>query len=82
MLSTYLMLQLAKAKYKILDDGTYFGEITGIKGVWANAKTLEKCREELRDVLESWVVVSLTSGEKISGLSLVKKQKHRTAMYA
>lgn len=76
------MLQLAKAKYKILDDGTYFGEITGIKGVWANAKTLEKCREELRDVLESWVVVSLTSGEKISGLSLVKKQKHRTAMYA
>ncbi len=76
------MLQLAKAKYKILDDGTYFGEITGIKGVWANAKTLEKCREELREVLESWVVVSLTSGEKISGLSLVKKQKHRTTMYA
>lgn len=76
------MLQLAKAKYKILEDGTYFGEIKGIKGVWANEKTLEKCREELKDVLESWVVVSLASGEKISGLSPVKKQKHRDAVYA
>lgn len=52
------MLQLAKAKYKILEDGTYFGEIRGVSGVWANAKTLEKCREELRDVLESWVVLT------------------------
>ncbi len=82
MLSTYLVLQLAKAKYKLLDDGSYFGEIKGVKGVWANAKTLEKCREELKDILESWVVVTLASGEKISGLSPSKKQKHRDAMYA
>jgi len=82
MLSAYLAFQLAKAKYKMLEDGSYFGEIKGIRGVWANAKTLEKCRNELSDVLESWVVVTLASGEKISGLSPSKKQKQRETTYA
>ncbi len=82
MISTYIALQLAKAKYKILEDKTYFGEIKGINGVWANAKTLEGCREELRDVLESWLVLSLSSGEKVSGLLTVKNQKQREMTYA
>ena len=29
------------------------------QGVWANAKTLEACREELESVLEGWVVLSI-----------------------
>ncbi|MFA6018233.1 MAG: type II toxin-antitoxin system HicB family antitoxin [Patescibacteria group bacterium] len=58
MLSTYIAFQLAKTRYKLLEDGSYFGEIKNLRGVWANAKTLEKCRNELADVLESWVVVT------------------------
>lgn len=54
MISDYIQNKLKTASYKILKDGTYFGEIKGIKGVWANAKTLEKCREELKEVLEDW----------------------------
>ena len=57
MISDYIRNKLKTASYKILKDGTYFGEIKGVKGVWANAKNLEKCRQELRDVLEDWVVV-------------------------
>ncbi len=49
------------ASYKILKDRTYFGEIKNVKGVWSNAKTLEKCREELREVLEDWLVVQIES---------------------
>jgi len=54
MLLEYIHQKLNKAKYKILDNGSYFGEIPGILGVWANEKNLEKCRETLREVLEEW----------------------------
>jgi predicted RNase H-like HicB family nuclease len=33
-----------------------YGEISGFQGVWANAPSLEACREELREVLESWIL--------------------------
>jgi predicted RNase H-like HicB family nuclease len=35
------------------------GEIPGLEGVWATADTLEACRDELEDVLEEWIVLSL-----------------------
>ncbi len=60
MLTEYIQAALKKAKYEILpDDGTYFGRIPGFKGIWANAKTLEECREELKEVLEDWILVSI-----------------------
>lgn len=65
MLSDYIERQLKKAAYKLLDDRTYYGEIPGIQGIWANAQTLEDCRNELRDVLESWIVVKLKHQETI-----------------
>ena len=57
MISEYLSAALGKARYEILpDDGSYYGEIPGFEGVYANAATLEACREELREVLEEWVL--------------------------
>ena len=61
MLSNYIENKLKLARYKILEDGTYFGAIKGIRGVWANTKTLEKCREELKEVLEDWLVLQKES---------------------
>ncbi len=52
MLSKFLENKLKKARYKLLPDGSYFGEIPGVRGVWADSETLENCREELREVLE------------------------------
>lgn len=41
------------AHYEIIkDEGTYWGEISGLQGVWEKATTLEKCGEELREALE------------------------------
>jgi predicted RNase H-like HicB family nuclease len=34
-----------------------YGDIPAIPGVWANANTLEACREDLESVLEGWVLV-------------------------
>ena len=76
MLSDYISQKLAQARYKILDHGTYFGEIPGLQGVWASEKTLEKCRETLREVLEEWLILKLRDGDSIPDFPPVKvKQK-------
>ena len=57
MLLEYIQAALRHAKYEILpDDGSYYGDIPECNGVYANAGTLEACREELREVLEEWVL--------------------------
>lgn len=65
---------MRRAHYEILeDDGTYYGEIPGFDGVWANASTLEDCRLELEEVLEGWIVLSLSKNfpiPTIDGTSL------------
>lgn len=61
MLTEYVQAALNKAKYEIIPgDNTYLGKIPGFKGVWANAATLEDCRNELREVLEDWILVSVS----------------------
>jgi hypothetical protein len=53
MLLEYSQAALRHAKYEILpDDGSYYGEIPECRGVYANAATLEDCREQLREVLK------------------------------
>ncbi len=57
MLTSYIRAAMHRAKYEILpDDGTFYGEIPGFQGVYANAGTLEECRDELEAVLEEWIL--------------------------
>lgn len=52
---------MKQARYEILpDDHSYYGEIHGFQGVYANQDTLEDCRNELRDVLEDWILISVS----------------------
>jgi predicted RNase H-like HicB family nuclease len=61
MIREYMDGAMRKAKYEILeDDASYYGEIPECPGVWANAKTLEECREELEAVLEDWLLVGIS----------------------
>jgi len=60
MLLEYIQAALRHAKYEILpDDGSYYGAIPECNGVYANAEALEDCRDELREVLEGWVLFRL-----------------------
>ncbi|MBF0376657.1 MAG: type II toxin-antitoxin system HicB family antitoxin [Desulfamplus sp.] len=60
MLLEYIHAGLGCVKYQILqDDGSYYGEIPQCNGAYANADTLEKCRNELREVLEEWVLLRI-----------------------
>jgi predicted RNase H-like HicB family nuclease len=74
MLITYIQNAMRLAKYEILEDGQYYGEIPGFKGVWAQAENLEACREELQSGLEDWLVLGLRMGHKlpvVAGIQLI-----------
>jgi predicted RNase H-like HicB family nuclease len=74
MLSQYIQAAMHQAKYKILADAEgYYGEIPGFQTVWANAKTLEGCRNELAEVLEEWIFLHLSDNTPlpvVNGLKL------------
>lgn len=58
MLMDYIRAAMRHASYEILpDDGTYYGEIPQCNGVYANATTLEDCREQLQEILEEWILI-------------------------
>jgi predicted RNase H-like HicB family nuclease len=60
MLANYLEIAMEQARYEMIEeDGTYWGEIPGLQGVWANHVTLEGCRRELREVLSDWLAIRL-----------------------
>ena len=81
MLTEFITKQLKKAQYKLLKDGTYYGEIPGVRGVWASASRLEVCREELREVLEDWLLLKVKNSEAVPGLLMpVRVRQH--AAYA
>ena len=66
MLTAYIGAAMRRAVYEILPDGEgYFGKIEGLDGVWANAETLEACRQELQEVLEEWLLLGLKMGHEI-----------------
>ena len=65
MLSQYVDAALRKAEYKKIEDGTWFAEIPGFEGVWANANTVEECRGELVEVLEEWLILKIRDHDPI-----------------
>jgi len=49
----------------MLDDQTWFAEIPGFDGVWANVSTVEACRSELLEVLEEWLILKIRDQDPI-----------------
>ena len=66
---------MSKAKYEILqEDNSFYGEIPGFDGVYANAKDLETCKTELEEVLEEWLFFRISRNlpvPTINGLKLI-----------
>lgn len=81
MLTDYIRAAMQKARYEILeDDGTFYGEIPGFPGVYANAPTLEACRDELQSVLEGWLILGLRLGHRlpvVNGISFNARVKNQ-----
>jgi len=63
LITEYIEAALSRAKYEIIEDEEpYYGEVPELEGVWATGKTLEECRRNLTDVIDSWLVLSLKRG--------------------
>ncbi len=80
MLTKYIQAAMRQAKYKILpDDGSYYGEIPGFKGVYANAEMLGDCRDELLEVLEQWIFYRLSQKLSLPTLNGLKLSVERVS---
>jgi predicted RNase H-like HicB family nuclease len=63
MILQYIEKALAHARYEKIDDKEpYYGEVPELPGVWATGKTLEKCRRNLIEVIDGWLIVRLRRG--------------------
>ena len=63
LLRQYIEAAMHRAKYEILaEDGSYYGDVPGLDGVYASSPTLEECRDELEEVIEEWVLFRVSRG--------------------
>ncbi len=75
MLTEFIEKKLTNARYEMIEDKSFYGEIPGLKGVWANGKTLEECRAQLKAALEDWIMFTLKDGGSIPGIKIVTSRK-------
>ena len=80
MLTEYIQKAMSRAHYEVLEDGTYYGEIPGFQGVFANAESLETCREQLQEVLEGWILLGLQLGHRLPTVEGIKLEMHKEAV--
>ena len=72
-LTDYIEQAMAQAVYEELGDGTFGGTIPPCWGVIAFGTTRPECQNELRSVLEDWIVTGLRWGHPlpiIAGIDL------------
>ena len=82
MLTEYIQSAMRHAHYELMENGRFFGTIPGCKGLWAECKTLEKCREELQSTLEDWLLLGLQLGNSlpvIDGINLNRSNRRKMA---
>jgi len=59
MFNDYIDHALQHARYEQMEDGAYFADIPGFDGLWASGPTQAACADELRDVLEGWILLNV-----------------------
>ena len=65
MLTEYIQAAMHRATYEALGDGTFFADIPEFDGLWANARTKDACSDELKEVLEGWIILGLRLGHTL-----------------
>ena len=72
---------MANAKYEILqEDNSFYGEIPGFDGVYANAKDLEICKAELEEVLEEWLFFRISKNLPVPTVNGLKLKINKIAV--
>jgi len=75
MLASYIEQAMERAVYEIIQsEGTYWGEIPSLQGVWARHAMLEGCRRELREALSDWIALRLRLGLPVPVVAGIEPQ--------
>lgn len=72
MLTAYIAAALRHAQYELMEDGQFFANVPELSGVWASGTTVEACREELREVIEGWLLLGLHGGDELPVLDGIR----------
>ena len=81
MLIEYIEEALRRARYELIDDKEpYYGEVPELQGVWATGKTLEECRDNLKDVIEGWILLSLRKDLPVPSLGACEIRELQVAV--
>jgi predicted RNase H-like HicB family nuclease len=67
-IARYIDKALRRAHYEEIDPGVYAATVPGLRGVLATGPTLERCREQLAEVVEEWVLVRVARGLSVPAL--------------
>ena len=76
----YVYSALSKARYQILEDGTFYADIFLCPGVWAIGDTADECRESLKDALSDWLIAAYEGREpflSVTDLAWLNPRWHR-----
>jgi predicted RNase H-like HicB family nuclease len=73
----FIETQLARAEYKQDESvNSWVGWIKGLPGIYAQGDTLEDVRNELAEVLEEYLLMSLRENKSVKGFKIFQ---HATA---
>jgi predicted RNase H-like HicB family nuclease len=73
MFAEYVDKAMQHAHIEQIEDDTYYSSIPDFHGVWSNAATEDACRQDLREVLEGWILLNIsdhTPLPTVDGMSL------------
>jgi predicted RNase H-like HicB family nuclease len=62
MITKYIDKALERARYEVLEDGSFCATVPRLRGVMALGRGVEECRRELAEVVEGWVLVRVARG--------------------
>ena len=80
MIIEYCKKVIERDEYKKLVDGSWFAEIPGFQGVWANGDSVEQCRNELVTVLEEWLLLKVRDGDSVPEVAGLKVEIREVAV--
>lgn len=79
-LEDYIKAAVANARYEKIEGGKkLYAEIPGFRGVWAEGRTREEVKSELRSVLKGWIELQLERGQPIPSIGGVRLAKLEVA---
>jgi predicted RNase H-like HicB family nuclease len=59
MITQYIAAAMKQAEFEQMENGRYFATIPACKGCWVEGASVEECRAELPETLESWLLLGL-----------------------